>query len=107
MEKARYQFLIINYYIVRKMRIYPLPHFQYYLPPRFFILSTDCFKFLLRRLQYPEEMKNKGYAFFFFRGGGLSKVHLRHYWEKKSVYVVVHFVCKVTFIFLLFLGQVC
>ena len=35
---------------------------------------------------------------------GLSKVHLRHYWEKKSVYVVVHFVYKVTFIFLLFFG---
>ena len=88
------------------MRIYPLPHFQYYLPPKFFILSTDCFKFLLGRLQYPEEMKNKGYAIFFWGGGvgGLSKVHLRHYWEKKSVYVVVHFVYKVTFIFLLFFG---
>ena len=36
---------------------------------------------------------------FFWGGGGLSKVHLRHYWEKKSVYVVVHFVYKVTFIF--------
>ena len=36
--------------------------------------------------------------------GGLSKVHSRHYWEKKSVYVVVHFVYKVTYI--LFLGQV-
>ena len=52
------------------MRIYPLPHFQYYLPPKFFILSTDCFKFLLGRLQYPEEMKNKGYAIFFGGGGG-------------------------------------
>ena len=72
MEKARYQFLIIinYYYIVWKMRIYPLPHFQYYLPPKFFILSTDCFKFLLGRLQYPEEMKNKGYAIFFWGGGG-------------------------------------
>ena len=43
---------------------------------------------------------------FFLGGGvgGLSKVHLRHYWEKKSVYAVVHFVNKVTFIFLLFFG---
>ena len=54
----------------------------------------------------PRRNEEQGLCIFFLGGGGLSKVHLRHYWEKKSVYVVVHFVYKVTFIFLLFLGQV-
>ena len=34
------------------------------------ILHKHCFQFLLGRLQYPGEMKNKGYAKFGGGGGG-------------------------------------
>ena len=41
------------------------------LPPN--ILHNYCLGFLLGRMQYPEEIENKGHAiffFFFFWGGG-------------------------------------
>ena len=44
-----------------------------YLPPK--ILQKHCFQFLLGRLYYPGEMKNKGYAKF--EGEGVGGGHIR------------------------------
>ena len=46
-------------------------HDATYLPPK--ILQKRCFQFLLGRLQYPGEMKNKVYAKFMGGGGGGRK----------------------------------
>ena len=39
------------------------------------ILHKHCFQFLLGQLQYPGEMKNKGYAKFGGGWGGANEVH--------------------------------
>ena len=44
-----------------------------YLPPK--ILQKHCFQFLLGRLYYPGEMKNKGYAKF--EGEGVGGGHIK------------------------------
>ena len=44
------------------IRHYHISHNAPYLRPK--ILRKHCFQFLLGRLQYPGEMKNKGYAKF-------------------------------------------
>ena len=60
-----------NFFFIRQLQI---SHNAPYLPPKIF--QKHCFQFLLGRLQYPEEMKNKGYAkMFFFWGGGGEMVH--------------------------------
>ena len=47
----------------------PLAHRS---PIMHLILHKHCFQFFLGRLQYPGEMKNKGFAIFFWkRGGGI------------------------------------
>ena len=40
-------------------------------PPHPKILHKHCFQFLLGRLQYPGEMKNKGYEILFWGRGGI------------------------------------
>ena len=55
----------------RVLRHLHISHNAAYLPPAPpQILHKHCFQFLLGRLQYPGEMKNKGYAKFLFFGGG-------------------------------------
>ena len=50
------------------IRHFHISHNAPYLPPK--ILHKHCFQFLLGRLWYPGEMKNKGYARIGVGGGG-------------------------------------
>ena len=61
----------LSYESCRPIRYLHISHNAPYLPPK--ILQKHCFQFPLRRLLYPGEMKNKGYAIFY----GANKVHYR------------------------------
>ena len=52
----------LSYEICTPIRYLHVYHNAPYLPPK--ILQKHCFQFLLGRLLYPGEMKNKGYAKF-------------------------------------------
>ena len=58
--------------IIDKIRHLHISHNAPYLASQ--ILHKHCFQFLIGRLLYPGEMKNKGHAIFFFFGGGGGQI---------------------------------